>query len=85
VYSHILIGELIAFLIAWTIILECIIGAAGMLKGISMFLNGITGQIMELTFLDVAPMVGGPILADYFDFFTFGLGILLASRESKPA
>jgi hypothetical protein len=73
-----LIGELVAFIIAWTLILECVIGAACMLKGISLFFNTITENAMHSAFLDVAPMAWSA-LAEFFDFFTFALGILLGS------
>ncbi|XP_061715833.1 cationic amino acid transporter 2-like [Cydia pomonella] len=87
IYTYVTVGELIAFIIGWNMILEALFGAASVARGLSLYVDLMAGKAMSEWFMTVAPL-HWDLLATYFDFFAFGIviafGVLLAFgvRES---
>ncbi|KAF5296351.1 hypothetical protein FQR65_LT10243 [Abscondita terminalis] len=78
VYSYVCIGELVAFVIGWNLILEYVIGSASVAKGLSLYLDTLINNTMQDTFKEIAP-IHIKFLATYFDFFSFGISLVLAA------
>jgi solute carrier family 7 (cationic amino acid transporter), member 3 len=77
VYSYVSVGEFVAFTIGWNLILEYVIGASSVARGLSGYIDSLTGNSMgnfwrSLFTMDV------DFLADYPDFFSFGVVLVLA-------
>ncbi|XP_075977780.1 high affinity cationic amino acid transporter 1-like isoform X2 [Anticarsia gemmatalis] len=72
VYSYVSVGEFVAFTIGWNLILEYIIGGAGVAKGLALYIDSLTNYTMATAMRSVAPM-NIVFLADYPDFFAFAL------------
>ncbi|XP_073956186.1 high affinity cationic amino acid transporter 1-like [Choristoneura fumiferana] len=87
IYTYVTVGQLAAFVIAWNMILESLFGAASVARGLSLYIDLMAGRSMSAWFASFASL-DASILAPYFDFFAFGivlvLGVLLAFgvRES---
>ncbi|KAJ8966976.1 hypothetical protein NQ314_003199 [Rhamnusium bicolor] len=77
IYSYVCVGECIAFVIGWNLILEYVIGSASVARGLSLYLDTLINNTMENTFRDIAP-INIPYLSEYFDFFAFGIAALLS-------
>ncbi|XP_063703409.1 cationic amino acid transporter 2 [Culicoides brevitarsis] len=87
VYSYVTIGEFIAFIIGWNLVLEYAIGSASVVKGLSNYVDELTNNQISGWFLETMPMnVSG--LGAYPDFFAFGiimaftLALAFGARES---
>uniref|UniRef100_A0A336KV32 CSON000105 protein n=1 Tax=Culicoides sonorensis TaxID=179676 RepID=A0A336KV32_CULSO len=76
IYSYVCIGEFIAFIIGWNLLLEYIIGSASVSKGLSLYLDTLINDTFKNTFTQIAPM-HWDFLADYFDFFSFCVPLFL--------
>lgn len=75
VYCYVTIGEFIAFLIGWNLILEYAIGSASVVKGLSTYVNSMTG--MHNFLREYMPInVNG--LSEFPDLFSFGVTILFS-------
>ncbi|XP_063228229.1 uncharacterized protein LOC134534106 isoform X2 [Bacillus rossius redtenbacheri] len=77
VYSYVSIGEFVAFVIGWNLILEYVIGSASVVRGLSMYLDSMMNDTMKHAFQSFAP-INVSILSPYFDFFAFATSLLLA-------
>ncbi|XP_076251381.1 high affinity cationic amino acid transporter 1 isoform X1 [Rhynchophorus ferrugineus] len=77
IYSYICVGEFVAFVIGWNLILEYIIGSASVARSLSLYLDSLINNTMQDTFRHVAPLSGG-FMSEYFDFFSFSISVLLA-------
>ncbi|XP_055693325.1 high affinity cationic amino acid transporter 1-like isoform X1 [Lutzomyia longipalpis] len=77
IYSYVCIGEFVAFITGWNLILQYIIGSASISRGLSLYLDTLIGDILKNTFRNIAP-INASFLSPYFDFFAFALPILLA-------
>ncbi|XP_045474648.1 high affinity cationic amino acid transporter 1-like isoform X2 [Harmonia axyridis] len=77
IYSYVCVGELIAFIIGWNLILEYIIGSASVAKGMSGYVNNLCNGTLNNTFRDWAP-IDVPYLSSFFDFFAFSVPIILS-------
>lgn len=75
IYSYVTIGEFIAFLIGWNLILEYAIGSASVVKGLSNYLDELVGNKISAFFLEYMPM-DVPGLGAYPDLFAFGVIML---------
>ncbi|XP_020798256.1 cationic amino acid transporter 3 isoform X1 [Drosophila serrata] len=75
IYSYVCIGEFVAFVIGWNLILEYIIGTASVCRGISLYLDSLLNDTLKTTFAEVAPM-NVSFLGSYFDFLAFGLVVV---------
>ncbi|XP_077291565.1 cationic amino acid transporter slimfast [Arctopsyche grandis] len=78
VYSYVSVGEFIAFTIGWNLILEYVIGTAGVAKGMSNYIDALTGNAMKNFFLEHMPMKIG-FMAEYPDFFAFFLVLVITA------
>ncbi|XP_055311081.1 cationic amino acid transporter 2 [Sitodiplosis mosellana] len=75
VYCYVTIGEFIAFIIGWNLILEYSIGSASVVKGLSTYVNSMTGFHEKL--IEIMPInISG--LSEFPDFFAFGVTILFS-------
>ncbi|CAK1554546.1 unnamed protein product [Leptosia nina] len=70
VYSYVCVGEFIAFIIGWNLILEYIIGAASVTKALSEYLDSLLDKAISTRLLAWMPM-DSPHLAKYPDVFAF--------------
>lgn len=77
-----------AFIVGWNLILEYVIGAASISKGLSLYIDSLANNTMKNCFESIAP-IHSDFFADYFDFFSFGgpllIGCALAFGLSKSA
>lgn len=77
VYSYVCIGEFVAFIIGWNLILEYVIGSASVAKGLSLYLDTLINNTLQNTFQEIAP-INVTFLGSYFDFFSLGISVILA-------
>ncbi|XP_046837271.1 cationic amino acid transporter 3 [Vespa crabro] len=77
VYSYVTVGEFIAFVIGWNLILEYVIGTASVARGLSNYIDALIGNIMGKTLQSIMP-IDISFLSEYPDFFAFGMVMLLA-------
>ncbi|PNF36650.1 High affinity cationic amino acid transporter 1 [Cryptotermes secundus] len=79
IYSYVCVGEFVAFIIGWNLILEYVIGSASVARGLSKYLDSLLNETMEQTFLETMPMATDSFaLSPYFDIFAFGISFILA-------
>ncbi|CAL7935615.1 unnamed protein product [Xylocopa violacea] len=76
VYSYVTVGEFIAFIIGWNLILEYIIGTASVARGLSNYLDALIGNVIRKTLLAAMP-IHVSFLSEYPDFFAFSVVLLL--------
>ncbi|CAH0554504.1 unnamed protein product [Brassicogethes aeneus] len=81
IYTYVCIGEFVAFVIGWNLILEYVIGSASVARGLSGYLDSLLNHTMQDAFIEIAP-INVEFLAKYFDFFAFGVSVLLAMALS---
>ncbi|XP_069690757.1 high affinity cationic amino acid transporter 1-like isoform X3 [Periplaneta americana] len=81
IYSYVCVGEFIAFVIGWNLILEYVIGSASVAKGLSKYLDSLLNETMERSFLENMPVdtAGSLAVSAYFDMFAFGVSLILAA------
>ncbi|XP_018320308.1 high affinity cationic amino acid transporter 1 [Agrilus planipennis] len=77
IYSYVSIGELVAFIIGWNLILEYVIGSASVARGLSVYLDTLINNTMQDCFREITP-INVNYMSSYFDFFAFGLSVFLA-------
>ncbi|XP_030372056.1 cationic amino acid transporter 2 isoform X2 [Scaptodrosophila lebanonensis] len=77
IYSYVTIGEFIAFLIGWNLILEYAIGSASVVKGLSTYLDSLCGYAMR-DFLGTHLPINIQGLSAYPDIFAFVVTILFS-------
>uniref|UniRef100_A0A1B6M8U7 Cationic amino acid transporter C-terminal domain-containing protein n=2 Tax=Graphocephala atropunctata TaxID=36148 RepID=A0A1B6M8U7_9HEMI len=70
VYSYVTVGELAAFIIGWNLILEYIIGAASVARGLSNYIDSLSGKVMSHALTEAMP-IRVPWLSPYPDFLSF--------------
>lgn len=78
IFTYVAIGEFLAFIVGWNLILEYVIGAASVSKGMSLYIDSLLGDVMKDFFKEIAPITEG-FLSSYFDFFAFGGPLLIGS------
>ncbi|XP_037031027.1 cationic amino acid transporter 2 [Bradysia coprophila] len=77
IYSYVTIGEFVAFLIGWNLILEYGIGSASVVKALSTYIDALVDEKISQYFLSVMPMyVNG--LSSYPDFLALGATLVFA-------
>lgn len=54
-------------------------GSASVAKGLSLYLDTLLNDTFKNAFMDVAPIKVN-YMAEYFDFFSFGIAILLSGK-----
>lgn len=86
-FQYVAIGEFMAFIVGWNLILEYVIGAASISKGLSLYIDSLLNDAMKNAFKQVAP-ISWDFLGSYFDFFAFtgplliGLALAFGLRKS---
>lgn len=79
IYCFVTIGEFIAYLIGWNLILEYAIGSASVVKGISNYIDAIFDKKISIFFREYLPInVEG--FGQYADFFAFAIIIVITSK-----
>ncbi|KAL1138051.1 hypothetical protein AAG570_009746 [Ranatra chinensis] len=87
-YSYVTVGEFIAFVIGWTLIMEYAIGSASVAKGLSVYLSSSFNGKLEDFHRRYFPLGETPFFAEYFDFFGFiitittTIGLAVGVKES---
>ncbi|KAK2585220.1 hypothetical protein KPH14_009924 [Odynerus spinipes] len=76
VYSYVTVGEFIAFIIGWNLILEYVIGTASVARGLSNYIDALVGNVMGKTLQSIMP-INIFFLSEYPDFLAFGMVMLL--------
>ncbi|CAG0888553.1 unnamed protein product, partial [Cyprideis torosa] len=84
VYSYVTVGEIIAFVIGWNLVLEYLIGTASVARGYSGYLDSLLDDRMKNKFKELLPIHDhvpdsvAEYLSEYPDFFAFGITFALA-------
>ncbi|KAH7960888.1 hypothetical protein HPB49_024209 [Dermacentor silvarum] len=77
VYSYVTVGEFMAFVIGWNLILEYIIGTASVARGYSGYLDSLLNHTIETHMRQWMP-ISISWLSSYPDLFALGITLLLA-------
>ncbi|XP_039288773.1 high affinity cationic amino acid transporter 1 [Nilaparvata lugens] len=77
VYSYVSVGELIAFIIGWNLVLEYIIGTASVARGFSNYVDSIMGNVMRDTLTEYLPL-NMSFLSPYPDFLSCTVVLVLS-------
>lgn len=72
VYGYVCVGELVAFILGWSMILSYGIGASSVAKSYSGYVDAMVDNKMSEAFKSALP-IDVPFLADYIDWFAFGI------------
>ncbi|XP_031635114.1 high affinity cationic amino acid transporter 1-like [Contarinia nasturtii] len=86
VYCYVTIGEFIAFIIGWNLILEYSIGAASVVKGFSTYVNsstGINNFMIEYMPLNVPGLSQFPDVFAFIVTIIFSLAVAFGAKESS--
>jgi len=92
VYSYVCVGELVAFVIGWNLVLEYSIGAASVARGLSTYIDRLTDNAMGRAFNESMHMYDEFLsmrLAEYPDFFAaamvmfFIFALAFGAKESS--
>lgn len=75
-YSYITIGEFVAFVIGWDLIIEYIIGGASVAKGLSLYVDSLTNNSMERFYRSMF-VIDFPYLSEYVDLFALAICLIL--------
>ncbi|CAF4908044.1 unnamed protein product [Pieris macdunnoughi] len=88
IYTYVTMGQLVAFIVGWNMILEALFATASVARGLSMYVDSMLNKTMSEAFLSIAPISVQPF-SPYFDFFAFGvvivLGVVLAVGVRQSA
>lgn len=79
VYIYVTIGELIAFMMGWDLILEYIIGVSSVSNALSQYIDFLSSNKIKKFLISVFPFyING--LGQYFDLLAFSLCIVVTSK-----
>lgn len=78
-YVYMSIGHMVAFIVGWNLLLEYIIGAAIVAKGVGLHLDALLNDTLKTTFTNIAP-IHWLAFSSYYDFFAFGLVIAMGRK-----
>ncbi|RUS78576.1 hypothetical protein EGW08_013644 [Elysia chlorotica] len=76
VYSYVTVGELMAFIIGWNLILEYVIGTASVARAASSYLDNLIGNQMSHFFKENMPLHVAQ-LSEYPDFLAFAMTLVM--------
>ncbi|XP_013783291.1 cationic amino acid transporter 3-like isoform X2 [Limulus polyphemus] len=76
VYSYVTVGELMAFVIGWNLILEYVIGTASVARGYSGYIDSLINNSVQNKLKELLPLhLHG--ISEYPDFLSLGVTLLL--------
>ncbi|KYN07288.1 Low affinity cationic amino acid transporter 2 [Cyphomyrmex costatus] len=78
IYSYVTIGEFVAFLMGWTLILEYVIGSASVVRALSTYVDVLFNDSMRNSFESVMP-INVDSLSSYPDFFALGVTLIFSA------
>lgn len=83
IYTYVCIGEFVAFIVGWNLILEYVIGTASVARGFSQYVDALANDSIENAFYNAMPLVSedkyyDSFLSPYPDFLSFGLALVLS-------
>ncbi|CAG9760498.1 unnamed protein product [Ceutorhynchus assimilis] len=81
VYSYVTVGEFIAFVIGWNLILEYVIGTASVARGLSNYIDALADNKISEAFLRWLP-INMSYLSPYPDFLAFTVVLILTGLLS---
>nr|XP_022901380.1 high affinity cationic amino acid transporter 1-like [Onthophagus taurus] len=84
IYSYVTMGEFIAYIIGWNLVLEYVIGTAGLARGLSDYIDALTNNTISTAFRDAMP-IDVEFLSSYPDFFSLAMMIILIVVMSNGA
>lgn len=76
VYTYVTVGEFLAFIIGWNLILEYVIGTASVARAWSAYLDSLIDNRIQNFFAEYMPL-NVSFLSKYPDFFAFGITMVL--------
>ncbi|PNF36664.1 hypothetical protein B7P43_G13333 [Cryptotermes secundus] len=82
IYSYVCVGEFVAFVIGWNLVLEYVIGTASVARGLSSYIDKLAGNIMQNKMREIMP-INIDFLSQYPDFFSFAVIMVLAGILSS--
>jgi cationic amino acid transporter 2 len=83
VYLYVTIGEFLAFVIGWNIILEYVIGTSTTASALSKYIDSLAGDEISKAFRLAMPMEAS-VFAPYPDFLAFGFVLIITCRKLIP-
>jgi solute carrier family 7 (cationic amino acid transporter), member 2 len=81
-YTYVTIGEFVAFLVGWNLVLEYAIGSAAQAKGISDHFDVLVGGAMSEFWMSLVP-IDIPYMGRYVDFFAFTIVMVISSMSKQ--
>ncbi|XP_039302051.1 high affinity cationic amino acid transporter 1 isoform X2 [Solenopsis invicta] len=78
IYSYVTMGEFVAFLMGWTLILEYVIGSASVVRGLSKYVDTLFDDSMKKFFESAMP-INVDTLSSYPDFFSLAVTLLFSA------
>ncbi|KRT82037.1 Amino acid permease [Oryctes borbonicus] len=84
IYSYVTMGEFVAFIIGWNLVLEYVIGTAGLARGLSDYINALSNNVIANALRDAMP-INVDFLSSYPDFLSLLIMIVLIVVMSNGA
>jgi amino acid transporter len=81
VYLYVTIGEFLAFIIGWNVILEYVIGTSTTASALSKYIDSLAHDQISKAFRLAMPM-DSSIFAPYPDFMAFGFVVIITCKKS---
>ena len=78
VYTYVAVGEFLAFIIGWNLLLEYVIGTASVAKAYSGYLDSLLNNTMQKSFREAMP-INIDFLSPYPDFTALSITLLLTA------
>lgn len=78
IYSS--LGEFMAFIVGWNLILEYILATACVSRAFTTYLDTLTGNTLGNKFIEIAPLSWDGVFATHFDFVGFAIPIIIAGK-----
>jgi len=82
IYSYVCVGEFVAFVIGWNLILEYVIGTASVARGLSSYIDKLIGNVMQNKMRELMP-INIDFLSTYPDLFSLAVIMVLAGILSS--
>ncbi|CAF2614112.1 unnamed protein product [Rotaria sp. Silwood2] len=75
-YTYVSVGEIMAFIIGWNMVLEYVIGTASTARALSAYFDSLINFTMKNFFKEHLPLHSG-IFSEYADLFAMGLCLII--------